>query len=177
MATHISSEDLQYLASIEEVVWGGVLLAITLAIHGMGMIVTLQAVTALKRRFEQRQSFFKGMAIIILASWMMIMVHIIEAIMWGRFFVWKGAMPTVSLANYVALMDYTTLGSPFYLPMRWRLLEGMIAIAGLMTFAWSTGVLLTLAQDFQEQSLQRIKQRREKHSAKPALPPVKGAGQ
>ena len=51
---------------------------------------------------------------------------------------------------------------PAALPQRWRLLEGMIATAGLLGFAWSTGVLLTLAQDFQEQQMQRLKDRRAK---------------
>jgi hypothetical protein len=51
-------------------------------------------------------------------------------------------------------MQYTTVGSDYRLPENWRLLSGMIATSGLMGFAWSTGVLLTLAQDFQQQQLQ-----------------------
>ena len=39
------------------------------------------------------------------------------------------------------------------LPANWRLLEGMIAISGLMTFAWSTGVLFALAQEYQARVL------------------------
>jgi hypothetical protein len=57
-------------------------------------------------------------------------------------------------------MDYTTLGCKYNLVLRWRLLEGMIAMAGLLTFAWSTGVLFTLAHDFQNQQLQLLKERR-----------------
>ena len=62
-------------------------------------------------------------------------------------------------------MDYTTLGSSYNLKLRWRLPEGMIAIAGLLTFAWSTGVMLTLAQEFQDKQLLLIKQKREKQRA------------
>ena len=47
------------------------------------------------------------------------------------------------------------------LPLGWRLLEGMLPMAGLMTFAWSTGVLFTLAQDFQSTQLSLIHGRRE----------------
>jgi hypothetical protein len=35
----------------------------------------------------------------------------------------------------------------------------MIATAGLLTFAWSTGILVTLAQEFQDQRLKWIQQR------------------
>jgi hypothetical protein len=162
---HIPPEDLQYVTSLEEIIWGGILVAITLAMHGFGMVWTIQTSGRLKRWFAGRQSFAQGMGIIILASWMIILVHLIEVLVWAGFFLWKGAMPSSSLAYYFALMDYTTLGSNFNLPLRWRLLAGMIAIAGLMTFAWSTGVLLTLAQEFQDQQL-RLARRREEHPAR-----------
>jgi hypothetical protein len=84
------------------------------------------------------------------------------------FFLWKGAFPNRSLSYYFSLNEYTTVGSSFSLPVNWRLLEGMIATAGLLTFAWSTGILLTLAQEFQDQQLQAIKQRHEKRPPAPA---------
>jgi len=57
-------------------------------------------------------------------------------------------------------MQYTTVGSDFVLPQRWRLLGGMLPMAGLMTFAWSTGILFTLAQEFQSAQLSVIQRRR-----------------
>jgi hypothetical protein len=57
---------------------------------------------------------------------------------------------------YFALDEYTTVGSSIGLPIGWRLLSGMIATAGLLGFAWSTGVLLTLASTFQENQLKRL---------------------
>ena len=36
-------------------------------------------------------------------------------------------------------------------PLPWRLLAGLLVTAGLLNFAWSTGVLLTQAQEFPEQ--------------------------
>jgi hypothetical protein len=50
----------------------------------------------------------------------------------------------------------------------------MIAIAGLLTFAWSTGVLLTLAQEFQDQQLLLLKLRRSKRQPPPKSPPGGG---
>jgi hypothetical protein len=76
-------------------------------------------------------------------------------------------MPSASTAYYYALLEYTTLGSSLNLPLHWRLLEGLTAIAGVLTFAWSTGVLLTLAQSFQEQQVLALQQRRERHRRGP----------
>jgi hypothetical protein len=161
-----------YVTSFEEVFWGGTLVAVTMAMHGFGMLLVLRTSGALQLRFRQSPSFATGMLRLILASWMILLVHLVEVFAWAGFFVWTNAVNTQtaapanpSLCYYFALMDYTTLGSSYNLHLRWRLLEGMIAVAGLLTFAWSTGILLTLAQEFQEAQLLLLKQRREKHRA------------
>ena len=160
--------DTLYTARLGEVLWGGLLVAITLAMHGFGMLLTLRACNAFKERFKH-QSFALGTIVIILASWMIIVVHLVEVTVWANFFLWKDAVAhpknTFSLSYYFALMDYTTVGSNYNLKLDWRMLEGMIAIVGLLTFAWSTGVLLTLAQEFQDQQMLLLKQKREKRKA------------
>jgi hypothetical protein len=98
--------------------------------------------------------------VLIVASWIIVLVHLAELLVWAAFLLWTGAMPSASTAYYFALMQYTTVGSSLNLPPEWRLLEGMLPIAGLMTFAWSTGVLFTLAQEFQSTQLSLIHNRR-----------------
>ena len=113
-----------------------------MAMHGFGMLLILRVNGALKHRFGQNSSFTSGMFILVLASWMILIVHLVEVLSWAAFFLWKNAVNAdnvnSSLCYYFALMDYTTLGCDYNLVPRWRLLEGMIAIAGLLTFAWST---------------------------------------
>ena len=150
---------MNYVTSLEEVLWGITLVAITMAIHGSGMLLTLFTSHSLKRPTEAAQSFVRGVAVLILASWMIVLVHLVELLVWAAFFLWQDAMPNASTSYYFALMQYTTVGSSFNLPLRWRLLDGMLPIAGLMTFAWSTGVLFTLAQEFQSAQLSVIHRR------------------
>jgi voltage-gated potassium channel len=164
----IPTADLQYVTSFEEILWGGTLVAITMALHGLGVLSILRVNGVLKERFEPNASLAKGIAILILTSWLIMALHLGEVVVWAAFFLWKGAFPNQSLAYYFSLNEYTTLGSNYNLPLRWRLLEGMIATAGLLTFAWSTGLLLTLAQEFQEQQLLLIKQRRGRTRSKTA---------
>jgi len=160
-----------YVTSLEELFWGVILVAISLTMHGFGMLYTLRFSGAFKGRFEKVPTFVTGMTHLIMAAWMITMAHILEVIMWAGFFQWQHCFVNFSTATYFALNEYTTVGSAFNLPQNWRLLEGMIATAGLLGFAWSTGVLLTLAQEFQEQQLLLLKQRREKHQPKPAATP------
>ena len=164
-----------YTTRVEEIFWGMLLVSVTLALHGFGMVVTLRAINAIKARVAL-PSFWKGMRVIILASWMIVGFHMAEVTVWAHFFLWKkavaGAVNNLSLCYYFALMDYTTLGSNYNLILDWRLLEGMIGIAGLMTFAWSTGILMTLAQEFQDQQLALVKERHAKSKPGPKGEPT-----
>jgi len=148
--------DLTYVVSLEEVTWGLVLIAVTMMIHAIAMPATLAACAAFGRRSPAGGSFFGGVRVLLLGSAMIATTHLLEVIVWGGFFYAGGAFPTASSAYYYALLQYTTVGSGLSLPDRWRLLGGMIAMAGLLTFAWSTAVLLTLAGRFQAERLKQI---------------------
>ena len=158
--------DLEYVTRVDEVLWGGVLLALTIAIHGVGMLITLRASNGLKDRFEQvilRHPAI-GLCILVVAAWMIVLVNLTEIAVWAAFYVWKGAQPNPFSAYYNAMLNYTTLQAG-YLPERWRLLEGMLGMAGLLTFAWSTSILFSMALEFQQKAL--LRRRREKNPPAP----------
>jgi hypothetical protein len=149
----IPAGDLHYAISLEEIGWGLLLIAITMTLHGLGMLLATQAGGGVSHRLQRYESYFVGVFPIVVASWIIVIVHLMEAIVWAGFFLWKGAMPSTSVAYYFTVMEYTTVGSQYNLPLQWRLLEGMVAMAGLLCFAWSTGVLFTLAQEFQQKQI------------------------
>jgi len=158
--------DSLYIIRFEEILWGGLLMAITMAMHGTGMLLVLRTNHAINRWFESRKGFVAGLLPVIIATCMIMLVHLVEVVVWSWFFIWKNVFPNRSVALYFSLNEYTTLGSNFNLPLQWRLLEGLIATTGLLTFAWSTGVLFTLAQAFQDQQMARFKQRHQKRLSK-----------
>ena len=150
------------VTSFEEVGWGLLLVAITMTLHGFGMVFTVRVTNIAKAVTERKDSFIAGVGILILASSLILMVHLSEVVVWAAFFFYKHAMPDANTSYYFALMEYTTVGSNYNLPRRLRLLEGVIAVAGLITFAWSTGVLLALAQDFQDREVKYLELRRKR---------------
>jgi hypothetical protein len=154
-----------YVIGIGEVLCGSMLLAVTMALHGCGVLVTLRSTGALKRRAGRAGAGVAGIGVLIVASWMLVLLHLLEVVVWALFYVWSNAVNSpdanASLAYYFALMEYTTIGSAYNLKLDWRLLEGMNGIAGLLTFAWSTGVLLSLAEDFQSARLSAMAARSE----------------
>ena len=145
-----------YVISLEEILWGGLLVAITMAIHGVSMFSVLSVTDSLKERHAPVDSFAGGLGLIVLASLMIVTTNLLEVIMWAAFFVAQGAQPNHSVSFYNALLNYTTLQAG-YLPQHWRLLEAGLGMAGLLTLAWSTGILYMLAQDFQDSQLKKRK--------------------
>jgi len=147
----VIEQELHYAISLDEVLWGALLMAITMVIHGSGMVSTVRVCNALNQRIRRRkrQSYVLGLGVLIIAAWMIILIDLAETSVWAGFYVLKGAMNNFSRAYYYALVNFCTLDSG-YLPLRWRLLEGMLGLAGWLTLAWSTGVLFTLAQEFQQ---------------------------
>lgn len=139
-----------YVISFEEVFWGAMLVAITMAIHTFGMLLVLRINEYLKSRLEKKTGSLAGLIPIMFASCLILLIHMVEVVIWAIFFYWKGAFPNVSISYYFALNEYTTVGSKFNLPIQLRLLEGIISCAGLLAFALSTGILFRLATSFLE---------------------------
>ena len=138
--------DLDYVIRLDEVMWGCLLVAVTLIIHGVGLFHTMRLSTALTLRTKKPMPSV-AMAVFILAALLIVGLHLIEVMVWAGFFTWKDALPNPFSAFYYALLNYTTIGGG-YLPQRWRLLEGLLAMAGLLSVAFSTSVLITFAQEF-----------------------------
>ena len=148
-----------HVTSFKEVAWGITLIAITMTIHSIGMLITLTAGNAMQKRLLTTDNLFANIRVLVLASWVIVLVHLTEVMIWAGFFVWRGAMPSMSAAYYYSLLQYVTVGSELTLPVSWRLLGGMVGMAGLLTFAWSTTVLLTLVRRFEYKQLLLITQR------------------
>jgi hypothetical protein len=136
--------DLDYVMRLDEVMWGCLLLAVTLIIHGAGLFSTMRVSIALVGHTKKRGPAF-GMGVLILVALVLVIFHLLEVTVWAGFFTWKDAQPNPSSAFYNALINYTTLGAG-YLPLRWRLLEGMLGLAGMLSFAFSMSTLLWIAQ-------------------------------
>jgi hypothetical protein len=158
-----------YVISADEILWGGLRVAVTMAIHGTAMFAILRFTDAVKTRFEPMESFAGGLGVVILASLLIIVANLAEVVVWTMFFLLKDAQPNPSIAFYNALLNYTTLQAE-YLPRRWHLLEALLGMAGLLTVAWSTGVLYMLARDFQDTQM-RVRKRRRELRKKPGSAP------
>jgi hypothetical protein len=144
-----------FVAGFEEIAWGVALVAIIMVLHGLGMVWTLRAVHGMKVRLGPSAGLAASLLVLVIAAWMITVAHLVEVFAWAGFLHWKRAAAEHELGVLPLaprLHDARLRVRP---SVKWRLLEGMIAISGLMTFAWSTGVLFALAQEFQTRELHR----------------------
>ena len=82
-----------YVISLDEAMWGCLLVAITMAIHGTGMFGILRIIDLLKERFAPLESFLGGLGLVILASLLIVVTNVVEVIVWASFFLLQGAQP------------------------------------------------------------------------------------
>jgi hypothetical protein len=143
----------QHILGVGEIVDGILLIAVTMTIHAFGMPATLKLADRLWQRWPVGKGYFGGVPVLIVASWCIVVVHLVEVVVWAEFLILRGALTSAADAFYYTLCQYVTVGSDVSLPDRWRLVGGMISMAGLLTFAWSTAVLLALAQRFEDSRL------------------------
>src|SRR5262250_746586 len=150
------ARDVAYFIRLDEIGWGCVLLALTIAIHGVVTFQILRLTFALRKRMGRARLGELGVGIVIVTLWLIVLAHLGEVFIWAVFFVWKDAQPNVSSAFYNALLNYTMLQAG-YLPLRWRLLEGMLGIAGLLAFAWYTTIFFCSAPKFVQDAMDSVK--------------------
>jgi hypothetical protein len=143
-----------YVTSLEEIAWGLGLLTVTIILHGMGTTWAIVATDGVDNP-DRPPRAIQDLSRIIGLALLLVLLHLSEVLVWGGFFAWQDCFSTLSLSYYVALLDYTTLGCDYDLPLRWRLLEGMIAICGLLTFAWTTSVLMNAVGQVQDRRVSR----------------------
>lgn len=159
--------DLDYVMRLDEVIWGCLLLAVTIVIHVAGLFYATRMSASLMARMTNPRHGF-AIALVIIMVWLIVVLHLIEVAMWAGFFTWKDAQPNIFSAFYNALVNYTTLGAG-YLPLRWRLLEGMLGIAGLLSFAFSTSVLVAVTQQIIQRALKEQHQQAQRAATSPPV--------
>lgn len=79
---------------------------------------------------------------------------------WGLALHWLGAFPTLEESVYFSLVAYTTLGLGDLVPdFSWRLLAGMEAANGLLTFGLVTALLIEALRQVRLGQVEQIRNR------------------
>ena len=149
-ATSLTPVNNAYSLSVEEVLWGLVLLVVTVFVHAHA---TLLAITVYRREpgeCSTHPSHRIALIGLLSVGCMLGIVHLIDVLIWASFFSLSGCFSTFGTSFYVALANYTTVGCSINFPQKWQLLGPMSAGTGMLMFGWSAAILVTVAQRFRE---------------------------
>ena len=104
----------------------------------------MEGITALARRWFRR---FANTATLIAGVLFVLMVITIQIWIWAIAFLLAGAIAGLEPALYFTTVAFTTLGfGDITLDPSWRLLSGITAANGFLSFGWSTAYMVELVR-------------------------------
>ena len=121
----------------------GALVAMTVAIHSVGLVLLLRA--SVRSRATPPTRFWPVTWHLIRLTWCLVLIHLVEISVWGMFYCWQNCMPDAESAFYFAGVTYTTVGyGDLVLPKPWRMLGPVEGLTGILMCGLSTGLFFAV---------------------------------
>ena len=132
--------------------WGLSLIALTIAIHAMGVVMMAIAGLGIRVRLETRNLGFRRVILIVIGvvggvGLLLAVLHGIEATIWAAAYVWLGALDSPQDAILYSLDSMTTRGaSGLMLEPHWQMMGALEAADGMLLFGISTAYIFAVMQ-------------------------------
>jgi hypothetical protein len=102
-----------------------------------------KVITRLRRSFKR----FTNTVAIVLGVLFVMSVHTLQVWIWATTFYLVGAFTAFEPALYFSLVSFSTVGfGDITLSHDWRLLSGLTAANGFLSFGWSTAYMVELVR-------------------------------
>jgi len=137
-------------------IWGLSLIALTMAIHGTGVLWIALVDVGIRGRIERQNrlrrrrhvaEFIIGMIAVV--GLLLAALHGIEAALWAAAYWWLGALNSPADAILYSIDSISTRGaSGLVLEHRWQLMGALEAVDGMLLFGISTAYIYTVMQRY-----------------------------
>jgi hypothetical protein len=147
---------------LTELAFAFAIMALCVVIHS-ATLVNFSAWLITKRpNIEQGNAMLLYSVVLILAFFVLIILHLAETVIWATFYYWRGLFPDFETSLYFSLGSYTTIGyGDVVLPQRWRMLGGIEGLSGVLLCGLSAAFVFAVVNSaFQF----RVQQRAAKQS-------------
>jgi hypothetical protein len=134
--------------------WGLSLIALTIAIHAMGVVMMAFVGLRIRARLETRKLGLRHVIPMVIGMVGMVglllaVLHGIEAGIWAAAYIWLGALDSFKDAILYSVDSMTTRGaSGLMLHQHWRMMGALEAAAGMLLFGISTAYIFAVMQAF-----------------------------
>jgi hypothetical protein len=134
--------------------WGLSLIALTIAIHAIGVVTIALAMLRIRSWLAKQHLGFHYLTTIVIclvaaAGLLLAVLHGIEAAIWAAAFLWLGAIDSPLEAILYSLDSMATRGaSGLTLRGPWRMMGALEAVDGMLLFGISPAFIFALLQAF-----------------------------
>ena len=123
---------------------GALLIGLMVLIHAGGIVATTRVLGLQDRNLRAQPVDFRAFGLLVSIGLCLFVLHLVEIALFGAFYMWVDALPTLEKALYFSASAYTTLGQPdLNFPDEWRLLGAVEGLVGFLLIGWSTAVFVT----------------------------------
>jgi hypothetical protein len=140
---------------LENWTWGLSLIALTIAMHGAGVILLALRGLAIRARIESRNHLtFRHVAAIQIGligavGLLLAVLHGVEAALWAAAYWWLGALNSPTDAILYSVDSMSTRGaSGLTLEHHWQLMGALEAMDGMLLFGISTAYIFAMMQAY-----------------------------
>jgi hypothetical protein len=149
--------------------WGLSLIAISIAIHAMGVVLLALGGFGIRSRLEGRKLGLRRLVpitvgVVATVGLLLAMLHGIEAAVWAAAYVWLGALNSWADAVLYSVDSMTTRGaSGLTLERHWLTLGALESAGGMLLFGISTAYIFAVMQVFWPMMSELMMTRRNPH--------------
>lgn len=132
---------------IRQLLIGSATIALTVAIQAEMYNLFWHRFEAVLSGCRQVLKRFANTGAIIIGVLYILLIHTLNVWIWASVFYVLGAFATFEPALYFSLISFTTVGfGDITLGPDWRLLSGLTAANGFLSFGWSTAYMVELVR-------------------------------
>ena len=118
------------------------LMVVTTVIQTIGVLMLADLVLLWRHRVIENATWPRMLTDVSGVVLYLFVLHLAQISMWAVLYQRVATYPSLAVAVYESALAFTTMDVP-QLPPAWRFLGPAEGIAGMLMFAWSTGVMLT----------------------------------
>jgi hypothetical protein len=130
-----------------QILIGSAMIALTVAIHTLGIITLIRFLTFWLPRRRSAESYLRMVEVLVISVLAVFFLHTLEIWCWALFYLWIGEFAELERALYFSTVTFSTLGfGDITLQDRWQLLSSFEAMNGIILVGVSTGLIFAIIQ-------------------------------
>ena len=127
--------------------WGLSLIAVTMAMHGTGLVLVGLALERLRDKLTSRYALTTIVVLVCAVGLLLAALHVLEAGLWATAYWWLGAISSPADAILYSIDSISTRGgSGLALEDQWQTMGALEAVDGMLLFGISTAFIFAFMQ-------------------------------